>query len=162
LRHDVAVPDIAFDGVARLLVVLHAAVAIVLIGATTHHALIAIGYLRGRHKVRLGRIYAATLSVAYLVAFLLGLCAYPTFRYHARALVLDRYEPWASNLFDIKENFAALGLPIVALVFVMSRAIDVKEDRLLVRMYAACALLVAAIVWFDVFSGIVITMTKGV
>jgi len=156
------VPDIAFDSAARLLVVLHAAAAIVLIGSTTHHALIAVGYLRGRNKVRLGRIYAATLSVAYTVTFVLGLCAYPTFRYHVRALFLDRYEPWASNLFDTKENFAALGLPIVVLVFVMSRVIDVKEDRLLVRMYAACALLLAAIVWFDVFSGIMITMARGV
>jgi hypothetical protein len=156
------VTEIAFAGAARLLVVLHAAAAIVLIGATTHHALIAIGYLRGSAKLRLGRIYAATLAVAYALTFGLGLCAYPAFRYHVRALFLDRYEPWASNLFDAKENFAALGLPIVVLVFVLSRAIDVDQDRLLVRMYAAGALLIAAIVWFAVISGLVITMTKGV
>jgi hypothetical protein len=156
------VPEIVFHSAARLLVVLHAVAAIVLIGATTHHALIALGYVRGRAKVRLGRIYATTSAVAYAVTFGIGLWAYPTFRYHVRTLFLDRFEPWASNLFEAKENVAALGLPLVVMMLVISRSFDVKEDRLLVRMYAACALLVAAIVWFDVLTGIVITMTKGV
>jgi len=79
-----------------------------------------------------GRIYAATLAVAYVVTFVLGLLVYPRFRYHVRALFLDRYEPWASNLFDTKENFAALGLPIATMLLVMSRAMDAREDRLLV------------------------------
>lgn len=155
-------PDIAFDGSARLLVVLHAAAAIVLIGASTHHFLIAWGYLRGRHKVRLGRIYAATVAVTYVVTFVLGLLAYPTFRYHVRALFFDRYEVWASNLFDMKENFAALGLPLVATVFVLSRVMNPKEDRMLALAYFWFVAVVTSIVWFDVFSGILITMTKGV
>lgn len=154
-------PEIAFEGAARLLVVLHAAAAIVLVGASTHHALVAIGYLRGRYKVRLGKIYAATVAVTYAVTFIFGLLAYPTFRYHARGLYLDRYEPWASNLFDIKENFAALGLPIVIATLVISRALNPKEDRLLVGPYVAFSVLVTAIVWFDVISGLLITMTKG-
>ena len=154
-------PDIAFEGAARLLVVLHAAAAIVLVGASTHHALIAIGYLRGRYKVRLGKIYAATVAVTYVITFVFGLLAYPTFRYHVRGLYLDRYEPWASNLFDIKENFAALGLPIVIATFVMSRAMSPKDDRVLVGPYVAFVLLATSIVWFDVISGLVITMTKG-
>lgn len=155
-------PDIVFDGIARLLVVLHAAAAMVLIGATTHHFLIAWGYLRGRHKLRLGRIYAATVAVAYIVTFVLGLMAYPTFRYHVRALFFDRYEIWASNLFDMKENFAALGLPLVIAVFVLSRVMNPKEDRMLALAYFWFVAVVTAIVWFDVFSGIIVTMTKGV
>lgn len=155
-------PEIAFDGAARLLVVLHAMAAIVLVGASTHHAIIAVGYLRGRHKVRLGRIYAATIAVAYGVTFGLGLLAYPSFRYHVRGLYLDRYEVWASNLFDTKENFAALGIPLVIAAFVLSRVMNVKDDRGLVRAYAAFVILAAAIVWFDVISGLAITMARGV
>jgi hypothetical protein len=155
-------PDIAFDGIARLLVVLHAAAAIVLVGSATHHALVAIGYLRGRHKLRLGKIYAATVAVTYLITFVFGLLAYPTFRYHVRGLYFDRYERWASNLFDIKENFAALGLPAVVAILVMSRVMNPKEDNALVGPYVALSLLVAAIVWFDVITGLLITMTKGV
>lgn len=155
-------PDIAFGAFARLLVVLHAAAAIVLVGATTHHALIARAYLRGQHKVRLGKIYAATMAVTYVITFGFGLLAYPTYRYHVRGLYFDRYEPWASNLFDIKENFAAVGLPVVIALLVMSRAMNPKVDRALIGGYLAFSLLVMAIVWFDVVSGLIITMTRGV
>jgi hypothetical protein len=91
----------------------------VLVGASTHHAVIAVGYLRGSFEVRLARIYAATVAVAWLVTFVLGVLAYPTFRYGVRARYLDRYEPWASNLFDIEEHCAALGLPVVLGVFLL-------------------------------------------
>lgn len=155
-------PDILLDGAARLLVLLHAAAAIVLVGASTHHAIIAVGYLRGKPKPRLGRIYAAVVAVTYAVTFVFGLLAYPTFRYHTRALYLDRYERWASNLFDMKENFAALGIPLVIGTLLLSRVMDPKTDRRLVGPYAAFVLLVAFIVWFTVISGLLITMTRGV
>jgi len=152
------VPDLVFEGGARLLVVLHAAAAIVLVGSTTHQALIAWGYVRGRHKIRLGKIYAATLAIT----FGFGLLAYPTYRYHVRGLYFDRYEQWASNLFDVKENFAALGLPLVVAVLVLSQVMSPRDDRGLVAGYAACSFFIMAIVWFDVITGLVITMTRGV
>jgi hypothetical protein len=155
-------PSLFLAAFARLIVVLHAATAIVLVGAATHHAVVSLGYLRGTFKVRLARIYAATVAVAWLVTFVLGLVAYPTFRYAVRALYMDRYEPWASNLFDIKEHLAALGIPIVLGVFALSRVVEPKADRGLARAYAALTCMVAAIVWFDVVSGLVITMVKGV
>jgi hypothetical protein len=154
--------DIAFEPVARLLVVLHAAAAVVLVGSSTHHFLIALGYLRGRYKVRLGRIYAATLLAAYAATFFLGAMAYPTYRYHVRGLYFDRHAPWASNLFDIKENFAALAFPLAIGLFVLSRVMKPKDDRGMLAGYFAMAALVCAIVWFNVVSGIILTMERGV
>ncbi len=155
-------PSLFLSGLARLLVVLHAVMAIALVGAATHHALIAIGYLRGVFKIRLARIYATTVAVTWLVTFVLGLLSYPTFRIAARALYLDRYEPWASKLFELKEHSAALGIPLVLGALALSRVFDPKQDRVLARAYAAIVLLIAAIVWFDVFSGLAITLAKGV
>jgi hypothetical protein len=155
-------PTIFLASAARVIVMLHAACAIVLVGAATHHSLVALGYLRGVYKVQLGRIYAATVAAAWLVTFTLGCLAYPTFRFSVRALYLDRYEPWGSNLFDIKESFAALGLPFAIAAFVLSRVMQPKEDRALVICYAAMVFLATAVVWFDVISGIFITMAKGV
>ncbi len=155
-------PSLFLSSLARLLVVLHAAAAIVLVGAATHHALLAVGYLRGVFKVRLARIYAATVAAAWLITFALGLLSYPTFRIAARAAYLDRYEPWASRLFELKEHSAALGIPLVLGTLALSRTLDPKQDRVLARAYAAIVLLVAAIVWFDVFSGLAITVAKGV
>jgi hypothetical protein len=147
---------------ARLLVVLHTAAAIVLIGSVTHHTIITIGYLRGRASVRLGRIYAIVGASAYAVTFLFGLLAYPTFRYQVRGLHLDRDAPWASNLFDTKETMAALGLPLVVGVLLLSRVMRPAEDRGLLVTYAGMVFLVAANVWFDVFAGLVITMARSV
>jgi hypothetical protein len=156
------VPELFLDTIARLLVLVHAAAAIVLVGASTHHAIISVGYLRGTYKVRLARIYAATVAIAWLVTFALGLLAYPTFRYSVRALYLDRYAPWASNLFDIKEHCAALGIPLVIGVWLLSRVISPKQDRALAVAYAATVVLAAAIVWFDVIAGLLITTVRSV
>jgi hypothetical protein len=155
-------PDILLDSFARVLVLLHALGAIVLVGSTTHHALIARGYARGEAKLRLGKIYAVTMAVTYVITFAFGLLAYPTYRYHVRGLYLDRYERWASNLFDIKENFAALGLPVVIALLVMSRTMNPKEERSLVTGYVVLSFLLMSIVWFDVITGLMITMTRGV
>jgi MFS family permease len=150
------------ESYARLLVLLHAAAAIVLVGASTHHSLIVLGYLRGRFKRRLGRIYAATVAAAYAATFALGLLAYPAFRYHVRGLYLDRHAPWASNLFDVKENFAAIGLPLVLGALLLSRVMDPKTDRGMLVGYAVMVFLSTAIIWFGVISGLLITMVKGV
>lgn len=147
---------------ARFLVLLHAAASVVLVGACTHHFLVALGYLRGTYKVKLGRIYAAIIAIAYPVTMLLGALAYPTYRYHVRALYFDRHAVWASNLFDIKENLASIGLPLVFGAFVLSRVMVPKQDRSLLLGYFVAVALVAAIVWFNVISGFLITMERGV
>lgn len=146
---------------ARVLVLLHAAASIVLIGATTHHCLVTVGSLRGRFKPRLARIYAATSAVAYVATFALGALAYPAYRYHVRGLYLDRHAVWASNLFDIKENFASIGLPLVIGALVLDRVMDPKRDRQMLVGYALMVFGTAFIVWFNVISGLLITLVKG-
>ena len=147
---------------ARVLILFHALTAIVLIGSSTHHLLVAIGYLRGRYRPRLGRIYAATSALTYALTFALGAMAYPAYRYHVRGLFLDRHAFWASNLFDIKENLAAVGLPLSLGAFLLSRVLDPKSDRPLLAGYTVMVLGTAVSVWFNVVSGLLITVVKGV
>ena len=147
---------------ARLLVLLHAAAAIVLVGASTHHLLVALGCAGGERRERLGRIYALVCAGAYAVTFGLGALAYPTYRYHVRGLYLDRHAVWASNLFDMKENFAAIGLPLVVGALVLSRVMDPAVDHALRRGYLVLVGLVAFIVWFNVVAGLLITMARSV
>jgi hypothetical protein len=155
-------PSLFLAELARAVVVLHAIAAMVLVGAATHHAIVAVGYLRGGYRVRLARVYAATVAVAWLVTFALGLVAYPTFRYEVRALVLDRDAPWATSLFELKEHLAAVGVPLALGVFAVSRVLDPKSDRAIARVYVAMTIVAAAILWFDTISGLVITMVKAV
>jgi hypothetical protein len=155
-------PHLAFGGIAQGLVLLHALVALALCGAATHHVVVAAGYLRGVYRVRLARIYAIVTASCYLAAFLLGLCAYPSYRYFVRGLYFDRHLVWASNLFDIKENYAALGVPFAVALLVLSRSFDPAKDKGLVAPYAVLVTCVCGLVWFLAISGLLITMQRGV
>ena len=154
-------PEPAFAGAARALIVGHAVMAIALVVAATQHAVIAGRQLRGRFERGLARLYAAATAATYVAVMGLGLLAYPTFRYQVRALVLDRHAPWASNLFDTKEAFAALGLPVVAIALGLACVRMDGGDRTLAWAYAVSSWLVAAIVWFDAFSGFAVAFARG-
>ena len=155
-------PEVVLENQARFLVLLHAAGAIVLVGASTHHFLVSLGYLRQRYKIRLGRIYAIIVAIAYAATLVLGALAYPTFRYHVRGLYLDRHEVWATSLFEIKENLAVVGLPLAVGALLMSRVMNPVEDRHARLRYVAMVFVQTAIVWFNVVSGLLITMVRGV
>jgi hypothetical protein len=152
----------AWFSAAKPLVLLHAALSIVLVGATTHHSLAAYAYLRGRRGPGVCRIHAATVGVVYLLTMAVGALAYPTYRYYVRALYLDRYEPWASNLFDIKENLATIGLPLALATWALSRFLGTDADRHMRFGYAMMVALVTAIVWVNVVAGLLVTIERGV
>jgi hypothetical protein len=147
---------------ARALVVLHALSAFVLLGSSTHSAVLAVGTLRGRALPRLARLHAGVVALSYTTTLLLGALAYPTYRYYVRALFLDRYAPWASNLFDIKEGFAAIGLPLAFGALLLRRFADPGSDRRGRAPYALMALGTTALVWFAAVAGLVITLEKAV
>jgi hypothetical protein len=155
-------PETFLHGWAKGLLLLHAAAAIVLIGSSTHHLLITWGYWRGRYNLRLGRIYAPVAAIAYVITFAFGALTYPTYRYFVRGLYLDRYAIWASNLFDVKENLAALTLPMVLGAWALSRVLDPEHQRSLLWGYSVLVGCTCAVVWFDVITGLLITMAHGV
>lgn len=147
----------------RVLLVLHAAGSIVLLGASTHHALQMRHYLRGRFgRVALEQTYAKVVAVAYVVTFALGAVLYPAYRYHVRGLYLDRHAPVFAALFDVKETYAALtllpaiGLGVLALVWRPDR------ERHLVGPYAAASIVVCAVVWFETIVGLLVVSVRGV
>lgn len=152
---------IAFEAAARVLVVLHALAAFALAGAATHHAIVVLGYFRGIYRVRLGKIYGAIVGVLFLLTFVLGGTAYPAFRYYVRALYLDRYEPWASNLFDIKEHLSSLALPLALAGWALSRSFDPKTQPGLLWPYALVTFGPAVVVWFNIVAGLIVTLERG-
>src|SRR5579883_2463776 len=103
-------PAVFLYPLGPLLLVLHALCALGLCGSSVHQAVVAITALAGRPRPRLARVYGLVVLCTYLATLLIGAALYPRYRYFIRALYLDRHAPWASNLFDLKENLATLGL----------------------------------------------------
>jgi hypothetical protein len=90
----------------------------------------------------------------------LGALAHPTYRYFVRALYFDRHAVWASNLFDMKELFATIGLPLAIGTACLSRVLD-EEDRALRLGQLMAIAFTAGIVWFDVGSGLLLSLMKS-
>lgn len=155
-------PAIANAHFAQVLVLFHGLCGMALVGACTHHIVVGVGYLRGVYRVELARVYAAVTLVGWGVTFLFGSLAYPAYRYFVRGLYFDWHRVWASNLFDIKENFAALGLPLAVAIFVLSRRLKPKEDTLLVGPYVVLVCVAGAIAWFAAVAGLIVTLQRGV
>ncbi len=165
-------PRVFLDGWARPLLVLHALAGFALLGACTHQALVSIGLLQGKkHLFRLARIYASVIGPLFAGGFAVGLLIYPHYRYHVRGLFLDRYVPWASNLFDMKENLLALGVPLALFVFAVGRRLQPpgspgspssNDERDLTWLHAVASIALWTIVAFGTISGVVVTSVRGI
>ena len=148
---------------ARVLLVLHAAASIVLVGASTHHALQMRHYWRGRFgKKGLEKLYAKVIAVTYVLTFAIGALLYPSYRYHVRGLYLDRYAPWAAELFDVKEMYASLALFVAIGLGMLAFTLEPEKERPFVKVYAAMSILVCAVVWFNVIAGLIVVSVRGV
>jgi hypothetical protein len=154
---------VVFYGLRRLLLVLHAAGSIVLVGAATHHALQMRHYLRGRFgREKLEKLYAKVVSVAYVVTFVLGALLYPSYRVHVRGYYLDRAAPAFAGLFDVKETYASLALVVAVALGALAYTLRPAETPALVRVYAVMSFIVCAVVWFNVVAGILVVSVRGV
>jgi hypothetical protein len=150
-------------GARRLLMVLHAAGSVVLVGAATHHALSMRHYLRGRFKqVATEKTWAKVVAVSYVFTFAVGALLYPTYRYHVRGLYLDRYAPLYAGLFDVKEVYASLTLVVALGLGALAFTLRPAEERWLVRVYAVMSLLVCGVVWLNVTLGILVASVRGI
>lgn len=136
---------------------LHALVAMALLGSTTHLVVVKVQRWRGKPNERLEQVYARLIAPLFGAAFFLGLVLYPHFRVAVRAGYLDASQPWASNLFDLKEHLAALGLPLALGLYGLAKR--GPAVRPLTDLFALA--LWAMVTWMAV-SGLIITAVKGV
>lgn len=133
-----------------------------------HHAVIALKALAGRRpRLRLCRLYALVAAVSYGLTLLSGALLYPRYRYFVRGLYLDKEAPWASNLFDFKENLATLGLPLAIGAWLIAWGLPRKarvdgSDRQVLLLYGFFALGTALITLFNVASGLLVASVHGI
>lgn len=145
------------------LLIAHALLAVLLLGSLTHNLLISLTYLRGKFsKIRLEKLYVKVSFVAYLLTFGLGAVIYPNYRYYVRERYFDVSLPWASNLFDIKEHWAGIGLALFVAFFLLSRQIDPRSDRRMLFFYVFLSATLAGIVWFGFISGLLLVSYRSI
>ncbi len=116
---------IVFESSAKILQFLHLLAAVTSIAACVH---LIVRLLRSRVDRRI-YTHARTLLVAYLSLYGLGSVVYPTFRVRVRAEFLDRVYPWATGLFEIKEQAATLALLPVIGLFLLTRPVWKGAER---------------------------------
>ena len=172
-------PSVFLYGLGRPLLVCHAVAALVLCGASVHQTVYALAMLRRRvtaRRLHLARLFSRITLLSYAVVMGLGSLLYPRYRVFVRGLFLDRHAPWASNLFDFKENLATLGLPFAVGAVVLTAQLGrvdraLSDDPLagrgslrdkLVRLYVLFALGTATIAIFNALSGLLVTSVRGI
>lgn len=149
---------------AKVLLVAHAVTAVALAGSVGHMGYECWRILRGSlRNAWLLRVHARVGFSLYVLQFVLGALAYPTYRVRIRHDHFDRHLPWLTNLFDVKEMWAAFGLAVFGAVFAMSFALkpEEREQRPLTVGFASLGMLVTAIVLFASVSGYVIVSYRS-
>lgn len=150
---------------AKPLLVLHAATAVVLLGSLGHLAWESVYLLRGApRRMWLARVHARVGFAVYAIQFVLGLLVYPTYRVRVRNDVFDATMPWASNLFDIKEIWAAFGMAAFVALFAISFAVRPEEPAhaALRIAFATLGILVFAIALFASVAGWLLVSWRSV
>jgi len=177
---------------ARLLLLLHAIGAGVLLGAATHHLLSCRRYLGGDFRAARGeRRYARLVALGYLATFAIGLCEYPAYRVRVRAEYFDapaavaaevalRSEAarrlgsaaapaaapgglaWVARLFDVKEHLSALGVAAALALWALSRFAHPIARPRLALPYLALSLLVCATAWTAALVGVLTASYRAV
>ena len=156
-------PTIWLQQAGKPLLILHALIAILLLGSITHNTLLTVRYLWGHfHKITLEKLYVKVGLIAYALTFGLGAIIYPNYRYHVRARYFDPEIPWASYLFDIKEHWAAIGLILFGIFYLLSREIDPRRHRQTLFIYVFLSLCLCLIVWFSLISGLLLTSYRSI
>lgn len=147
----------------KLLLVLHAAAAIALIGSATHGAVLAVRSFWGYPpRPKLQRTYATVTAASYLVCYALGLIVYPDFRVEVRAAYFDPQLPLATGFFEVKEHWLGLGLLALIAFWPLSRRLDLRDDTTETRAFFALAVLLAVLVWFGTFTGLGLVTLRSV
>ena len=150
---------------ATILLILHGLVAVALLGAITHQTLAACATPRtkplsffGRFRAVPGEAFTNAVVVLYLVSWLLGATVYLYFKIDVQPN-LERDRHWhAMGFLDLKEDFVAIGLGLLAPYWSCWRR-PVDGQNALIR--AAVTVLLAFIIWWSFLVGHVVNNIGG-
>jgi hypothetical protein len=147
------------------LLIIHALLAVALLGAITHQTISvwlpsrkAAGSFVGRVRAVPAVSYANAIIVLYLATATLGGIIYPSYRLTVR-VVLQQMELYAANgAFELKEHFVAVGLGMLPAYWYFWRqplAADYTRTR------AVLTAILAFVVWWSFLVGHILNNIRG-
>ena len=149
---------------ATALLILHGLTGVALLGAITHQTLAAWAPSRARQPSFFGRFravqaaaFANAIVALYAAVAVLGAVVYLNFKVDIQPF-LERDRHWhALGFFELKEDFAAIGLSLLPAYWLCWRQ-PAREPR---RMPAILTALLAFIVWWSFLVGHVLNDIMG-
>jgi len=148
------------------LIVLHALVAMFLLGACTHQMVGLFaqkpvskpGFIDAYRSTN-GLVFVRFICLSYVISFLLGAYLYPDYRLDARP-ALEEYRAFTIvGLFELKEHIAAMGLALLPLYYrSWSSPINNKISQ---QKRTAATMAIALSVWFTLIAGHVVNNARG-
>jgi hypothetical protein len=146
--------------------IIHALLAVALLGAVTHQALSVwlparrpAGSFIGRFRAVSGASYSNAIIVLYLCQTVLGgVLIYPEFRLSVRP-VLEQLGLWVPvGVFDLKEHFTVIGMATLPAYWYFWRPPLADQHA---RTRAALTALLAFIVWWNFLVGHILNNIRG-
>ena len=141
---------------ARFALVAHALLGAATIAVSTHLVVWTYPLLFGRPaRTRAIGWFAATGALLYAAQFALGILLYPTYKVRVAAELAET--SWAPRLFEVKEHWVALGLPLLLAAWVLAR-----RGRDASRLLFACAFGAAICAWSGGIIGLMVTSARSI
>jgi hypothetical protein len=148
-----------------VLLILHALLAVTLLGAITHQTISvwlparkAAGSFVGRVRSVPAGSYANAVVVLYLATATIGAIIYPSYRLGVRN-VLEQLEHFAATgAFEIKEHFVTVGLGMLPAYWYFWRPPLVADHA---RTRALLTAVLALVVWWSFLVGHILNNIRG-
>lgn len=155
---------IFLEGYSKILLFVHFALTIILIGASAHNGCAVFGFVRGKYDMALSeRRFAFHMLWSYISVFIFGALVYPVFRVRVRHEFFDKLMPWCTGLFEIKEHLASFGLALIIAYYIVGRNLDpAAEKGKLLYFYFPAVIFINAIVWYLTIAGFYLTSVRSV
>jgi len=149
----------------QVLVIVHALLAVGLLGALTHQAFsVARASASAKHNIvdRFRGVsspaFTNTIIILFIVTSICGGLLYPRYRIDVRTTLEDLQLRAANGIFEIKEHFAAVGLGLLPVYWLAWRP-GAAAEYVATRKYLTWIL--AFLAWWNFLVGEVLNTIKG-
>lgn len=147
------------------LLIIHALLAVTLLGAITHQAISVwlpmrktAGSFVERFRAVPAASYVNAVVILYLATATLGAIIYPSYRLSVRVVLQQLHLNVPNGMFELKEHFVAVGLGILPAYWCFWRQ-PLADDH--VRTRAVLTAVLAFIVWWSFITGHILNNIQG-